>query len=328
METKITTEKLFCGTDVSSATLDICYQKNETEFESFRAENSTRGFQKILKTVGKNYHFVMEATGVYHLNFVFFLRENGADFSIINALQIKRYIQMQLERNKTDKKDARYICQYGIDRKPKLSEIPENEYFICKTLNNSIEAITNEITSFNNKLHSLGRMPVKSKSVIKTYESIIEKLKKEQKNLELELDKNLKEWQPNLVEIISSVVSIGKRATAELIVFTQAFKNMDNYRQLISFAGLSPKEFSSGSSIRGKTKICKQGGGRLRHILYMCALNAKENNKACKALYDRLVEAGKNKKVALIAVCNKLLKQTFAVVNKQEKFNNNFMNLA
>jgi transposase len=62
----------------------------------------------------------------------------------------------------------------------------------------------------------------------------------------------------------------------------------------------------------------------------MCALNrsdgpCKENNKACKALYDRLVEAGKNKKVALIAVCAKLLKQIHAVVKKQEKFDNNYL---
>lgn len=328
MENKFTPEKLFCGIDISSNTLDVCYQKSTSDYAHFRVENSKKGFEKIIKTVGSQHQFVMEATGVYHLNLVFFLREFACDFSIINALQIKRYIQMQLERNKTDKKDARYICQYGVDRQPKLSKIPDNEYFICKSLNNSIEAITNEITSFNNKLHSLGRMPIMSDLVVKAYKEIIDELKKQQDNIEKELDKKLKEWQSDLVELVSSVVSIGKRATAELIVFTQGFKDMENYRQLISFSGLSPKEFSSGSSIRGKTKICKQGGGRLRHILYMCALNAKANNMACKALYDRLVEKGKNKKVALIAVCNKLLKQTYAVVKNQEKFNNNYMNLA
>jgi transposase len=305
--------------------LDVCYQKNELEFEYLKIENSAKGFQKLQKIAGLNFHFVMEATGVYHLNFVFFLRDKLADFSIVNALQIKRYIQMQLERNKSDKKDARYICQYGIDRKPKLSELPDNEYFICKTLNNSIEAITDEITSFTNKIHSLSRVPIKYNYVVDAYEKIIKTLQKELKKLSAELEAQLKNWQPNLVEIVGSVMSIGKRATAEVIVFTQGFKNMDNYRQLISYTGLSPKEYSSGSSIRGKAKICKNGGGRLRNILYMCALNAKENNKACKALYDRLVEAGKNKKVALIAVCAKLLKQIHAVVRKQEKFDNNYL---
>ncbi len=142
--------------------------------------------------------------------------------------------------------------------------------------------------------------------------------------LEKELDKKLLEWKPQLVERVQSVMAIGKRATAELIVFTQGFKDMTNYRQLISYAGLSPREFSSGTSIRGRSKICKQGGKTLRNILYTCSMSAIKSNVACKQLYERLVAKGKNKKLALIAVCNKLLKQVFAVVYKQTLFDNNY----
>ncbi len=99
---------------------------------------------------------------------------------------------------------------------------------------------------------------------------------------------------------------------------------MTNYRQLISYAGLSPREFSSGTSIRGRSKICRQGGKTLRNILYMCSLSAIKSNVVCKQLYERLVAKGKNKKPALIAVCNKLLKQVFAVVNSQTLFDNNY----
>jgi len=80
-----------------------------------------------------------------------------------------------------------------------------------------------------------------------------------------------------------------------LLFYTQGFKNIENYKQLISYAGLSPVKFSSGSSIKGKVRICKQGGKQLRHILYMGALNAKSTNKACLELYNRLVLKGKNK---------------------------------
>jgi transposase len=115
-------------------------------------------------------------------------------------------------------------------------------------------------------------------------------------------------------ELVSSIPGIGKRDTAILIVSTQGFKYTESDQQLISFAGLSPKEFSSGTSIKGKVKICKMGGGRLPHVLYMGALNVKENNPACKELFERLVAKGKNKKLAIIAVCNKLLKQVFGMV--------------
>jgi transposase len=153
---------------------------------------------------------------------------------------------------------------------------------------------------------------------------MLAKLKKEKQKLEKSLHKALKAWQPELLELVQSVKGIGKRAASELIIYTQGFKNMENYKQLISYAGLSPVEFSSGSSIKGKVRICKQGGKQLRHILYMGALNAKATNRACKELYDRLVAKGKNKKAAIIAVCNKLLKQVFGVVKNRTKFQDNY----
>jgi transposase len=131
-------------------------------------------------------------------------------------------------------------------------------------------------------------------------------------------------WQPEQVKSISSIKGIGKRATAMLIVFTQGFKYTHNHRQLISFAGLSPSEYSSGTSIQAKSRIYKKGGKNLRDVLYMCAMNAIKNNVACKALYERLRANGKTGKQALIAVCNKLLKQVFAVVKNNTLYQPNY----
>ncbi|CAN5169616.1 hypothetical protein BH11BAC6_BH11BAC6_09510 [soil metagenome] len=267
----------------------------------------------------------MEATGVYHIRLIFFLHEHNCNYSVVNALQIKRYIQMHLERNKTDKKDSKRICEYGIERKPPVSEMTAPLYFECKTLNNAIKKLTAEIVAFTNQIYSLEKLPVYSKEVVRCYKKLTKELKQQQKQLEKELEQKLLQWQPELVKRVSSVMSIGKRATAELIVYTQGFKGMHDYRQLISYAGLSPREFSSGSSIRARSRICKQGGKTLRNILYMCSLNAIKTNQACKQLYERLVGKGKNKKLALIAVCNKLLKQIFGVVQNQTMFSNNYI---
>ena len=119
-------------------------------------------------------------------------------------------------------------------------------------------------------------------------------------------------------------MSIGKRATAMLIVATQGFKNTVSHRQLVSFAGLAPVQKSSGTSIKGRPSISRQGGKELRDVLYMCAMNAKKNNIACKALYDRLIVKGKSSKLALIAVCNKLLTQVFAVVKNNTIYQPNY----
>lgn len=232
---------------------------------------------------------------------------------------------MNLERSKTDKKDAKHICMYGIERKPAQYQMPDGQYFECRTLNNAIESITAEITALTNKIYALKQLNIENTVVLKTYAVLIKNLSSERKKLETELEKKLKIWKPNLVQTISSVKGIGKRATAILIIFTQGFKHTASYQQLISYAGLSPKEYSSGKSIKGKVRISKIGGGQLRRILYMCALNAKKNNAACKALFDRLVEKGKNKKAAIIAVCNKLLKQVFAVAQSGLKYQDNYV---
>jgi transposase len=134
----------------------------------------------------------------------------------------------------------------------------------------------------------------------------------------------LQSWQPAQLKSISSIKGIGKKATAMLIVFTQGFKNTHNHRQLISFAGLSPAEYSSGSSIQGKPRIYKRGGKDLRDVLYMCSMNAIKTNTACKLLYERLRANGKTGKQALIAVCNKLLKQVFAVVKNNSLYQPNY----
>lgn len=319
-----TAKKMYCGIDVSGDTLDICYHSSAGSLAWCKYANNAEGFKEIWKATGKLYHFVMESTGVYQLPFCFFLEGKKARYSVVNALQIRRYIQMKLERNKTDKKDSLHICMYGVDHNPECYEMPSHLYFECRAINNAIETITTEITSFKNKLHSLSKLDIDSKVIVTGYKKILRDLQAELKKFETELYKKLESWQPDLVKQVRSVVGIGKRATAILIVSTQGFKHTETYQQLISYAGLSPKEYSSGSSIRGKVRICKQGGSLLRHTLYMCALNAKETNGACKELFDRLVAKGKNKKLAVIAVANKLLKQVFGMVKNKCMFDRNY----
>jgi transposase len=315
---------LYCGIDVSGDTLDICFQTSDGELISQKITNDASGYKQLWQLTGLNYQFIMESTGVYQLPLCFFLEGKKARYSVINALQIKRYIQMKLERNKSDKKDAFHICMYGVENKPECYEMPVPLYFECRALNNAIETITTEITSFKNKIHSLSKLEIDSKVIMSGYKKILRDLQAELKKFEVELYKKLSAWQPDLVKQVGSVVGIGKRATAILIVTTQGFRHTANYKQLISYAGLSPKEYSSGSSIRGKVRICKQGGSLLRHTLYMCALNAKSTNAACKALFDRLVAKGKNKKLAIIAVANKLLKQVFGVVKNGTLFDRGY----
>jgi transposase len=113
-----------------------------------------------------------------YVRLAFFLHAKGCAISVVNALTIKRYIQMQLERNKSDKKDAQWICRYAIDQKPALWEMRDTAYFESKQLYNTIRQYSEQIKRFNNQLHSLSTLPVQNKEAIKSLQKMKVQLKK------------------------------------------------------------------------------------------------------------------------------------------------------
>ena len=119
------TKKLCCGIDVSFTTLDVCYQNNLGELYHLRVGNNNEGFAKIMAYTGPQYHFVMEATGVYYVRLAFFLHQKACELSVVNALAVKRFIQMHGERNKSDKKDAAWICRYAVEQRPAAWQMPK-----------------------------------------------------------------------------------------------------------------------------------------------------------------------------------------------------------
>src|ERR1043165_6649793 len=126
----------------------------------------------------------MEATGVYYIGLAFFLHHHGCTLSVAGALTIQRFIQMHLDRNKSDKMDARWICQYAIERRPLSWQMPDQAYFEGKQIYNTIREYSEQIKRFNNQLHSLKLLPVVSKETIKSLQKMKQCLRKEMQHLE------------------------------------------------------------------------------------------------------------------------------------------------
>lgn len=326
MKTKTNDLILCAGIDVSKDTIDVHYNNSCGE-HYLKAANDLSGFKQLLKAVGKKHHFVMEATGPYYLNLAFYLKQSGCKVSVENSLLIKRFIQMNNERNKNDKKDARWIFRYAVLHNPKEWEMPSDVYMQSVQIQNAIGLLTKQRTMTSNLLHSIEYMPVQDKVSLKLLRKHLSTIEKEIEKLERELTNKIQSWEPQQLENLQTIPGLGKRTAAHLIIFTDGFTKIENYRQLISLAGLSPKEFNSGVSIKKRVRICKMGGAGLRNLLYMCSMTAIKKNKACKDLYERIKAKGKNGKLALIAVCNKLLKQAFAIAKNGTKYNENHMSL-
>jgi transposase len=105
----------------------------------------------------------------------------------------------------------------------------------------------------------------------------------------------------------------GGKTALMLVVLTDGLDRFTSASELCNYAGLTPLTRQSGSSVKGRPRISKIGNQKLRNLLFMCSFTACKYNKACRDIYERIVAKGKSKKLALIAVCNKLLKQVFAI---------------
>ncbi len=109
-----------------------------------------------------------------------------------------------------------------------------------------------------------------------------------------------------------------------LIVLTDGFERFKSASELCSYSGLTPIIRQSGTSVNGRPRISKIGNKKLRNLLFMCSFNACKYNKACREVYERIVAKGKSKKLALMAVCNKLLKQSFAIAKSGLPYDENY----
>ena len=316
---------LVAGIDVSKDSLDIYFNDASGKQHYLKALNNDNGHQAILKNLGNNRTYVMEASGPYYMRLAFVLKASGADVRVENPIAVKRFIQMHLERNKSDKKDARWLYRFGVEREAAVWNLPSDQHLKCSTILASIDLFTRQITQLSNQLHALEQLPLQPREVIKSLSKMKAMLEVEVKKLEALLQHQINSWKGEQLKNISSIPGLGKRAVALLIVYTEGFTKIQNHRQLIALSGLAPREHSSGYSVRGKKGICKMGNGHLRNVLYMCSLSAIKHNKACKELYERLKAAGKRSKVALIAVCNKLLKQAFAIATKGTTYQPNYV---
>lgn len=310
------------GVDVSKATFDVYFLAQKNKKHQLKLKNQKEGFLELLSFLPKEgkVKVVMEASGPYYYQLASFLDEKHIEVAVINPLVIKRFCQMQLQRTKTDKADAKAIFQYGSLIQTKAWQPLKENYLKIKQLYTRRKELVKHQRATLQQLESFLATGQLDKWLKQEMLKDIEELKSDIKCIDNKLEELIQQENGALKEQLESIPGIGPKASLLLIVCLRGFEGFENYRQVISYLGLSPRTFESGTSVKGKAKICKMGMGQIRACLYMAAISAKKYNKACKDLYERLRAKGKAHKQAMIAVVNKLLKQAFALVESGEMF--------
>ncbi len=290
-------------------------------------KNNETGFNKLLKQLPVHSLVVMEATGYYHYRLAQFLYKNGVSVSVVNPLSVKRFIQMKLAKVKTDKSDAKAICEYAVINEVPLYTALTDVQSECLQLFRLLDSYLKKRTATKNKMHGEEVLGLPSKFVYRSLRRNRKHLDKEIKGIEEKLLSLVKQEQQHQLTLLTSIPGIGIRTALFLIVSTDGFKKFETASQLCSYVGITPTIRESGSSVRGRSRISKVGNRKLRNLLFLCSFNACKHNKACKEVYERIVNKGKSKKLALIAVSNKLLKQSFAIAKSGRPYDETYISV-
>ncbi|WP_396602472.1 IS110 family transposase [Algibacter sp. R77976] len=314
-------DKKIYGIDISKSVFDVYFKADG--YVQFK--NEEKGFKKLLKILSKEALVVMEATGYYHYRLAQFLHHQGVLVSVVNPLSVKRFIQMKLAKIKTDKSDARYIFDYATINEVPLYNALTDVQSECLQLYQLLDIYVKQSTSTKNKIHGEKVLGIPSKTVYKSLNRNLKHLQKEIQVIETRLLELVKQEQQEQLTLLQTIPGIGLKTALFLVVVTNGFSKFETASQLCSYAGITPIIRQSGSSVRGKSRISKVGNKKLRRLLFLSAFSACRYNKACKAIFDRLVLKGKSKKLAMIAVANKLLKQAFAIAKSGLPYDSNFV---
>ena len=311
------------GVDISKDVFDVYGSKRG----HLQFKNNETGFKKLLKQLPVNSLVVMEATGYYHYRLAQFLYKNKVVVSVVNPLSVKRFIQMKLAKVKTDKSDAKAICEYGVINEVPLYTALTDVQSECLQLFRLLDSYLKKRTATKNKMHGEEALGLPSKFVYRSLRRNRKHLDKEIKGIEEKLLSLVKQDQQVQLTLLTSIPGIGIRTALFLIVSTDGFKKFETASQLCSYVGITPTIRESGSSVRGRSRISKVGNRKLRNLLFLCSFNACKHNRACKEVYERIVIKGKSKKLALIAVSNKLLKQSFAIAKSGRPYDETYVSV-
>lgn len=275
--------------------------------------------QKNTGTVVEQWLFCLEHTGVYTMPLCCCLAEQNIAYTLVPAIEIQRSIG--LKRGKNDKADAKVIARYAYLHRDslRLHQMAEVKLQKLKQLLMFRERLMKAKKLFlmeEDDAQFLGKeitreVSKESRLLVRTFDKKIEQADEQIKAL-VQTDEQMKKCY----DLATSVPGVGPQTTCFLIVYTRCFTAFDNARQLACYAGIAPFEYSSGSSVKGRSKVSHLANKKLKSLFSMGALNAKRSDKEIALYYQRKIAEGKNPMLVMNAIRNKLIGRIFATVKR------------
>lgn len=268
--------KEFVGIDISKLTFDVGIPTGQDRhYKHSKHENNREGFAALKRILPSDCICVMEASGPYYMSLANYLYGEGIEIRVVNPLAVKHFSRMRMTRAKTDKKDAALIAEYAKCENPPAWK-PKAEHLIeLQQLQSVLEGSITRKTQLQNQYEALFSSGLKKSSALGILRKEISHIACVIEKIEKQMESIAQAYHKEMFKQLQSIPGIGKRTAMLLIVITDGFTRFETAKQLVGYVGLCPRIYDSGTSVKGKQKICKMGMASVRTLLYMCAMQAK-----------------------------------------------------
>ncbi len=316
----------YIGIDVAKATLQVYVPEGNQDIEISNTKTALKSLYSKLKKVYKKEQgrivIVYESTGSYSTILEDFAQKQNIKCFKVGAVQSASFAKTIKNRSKTDKVDARMLSRMSILALAKDIKVPyrDEKAHQIRSLMKYYQSLAKEQTRISNYLEA-AKYNKEDSFVIKRLEQKILKLKKEQKELItkilqiIEVNEKYKKAYENII----SINGVGEKSAIILLYLFLRYPKASR-QHITALCGLDPIHRESGTSLKKRAKISKQGMSLVRSILFMPVMTAVVTNEEMKYYYDKLLERGKCKSLAQIAIMRKIVLLAHSLYKNDEKY--------
>ena len=308
------------GVDVSKRKFDAALLTEQGKYRCKVFDNGAKGFQAFgdwIKTnAGGQVQVCMEATGAYHEALATFLFDHQITVFVVNPLRVKRFVESEALRNKTDAGDAKALARFALKNELEAWVAPSKGV-------RELQALVVRLESLQTMRQAeLNRLDVAHPSIRGSIEAVVAALDREIATVRTSINKTIDD-DPDLKQrkdLLDTIPGLGDATIPSLLAYIGRPERFKTVKALIAYAGLTPAIRQSGSSLDKRQGLHPAGHRDLRKALFYPAMAAGRFNPIVASFWQRLKAQNKPGKVIVVACMHKLLAIAYGVLKSRRPF--------